>query len=227
MKKKLTALLVGAALMLAAGSAWATPMLRLFDGTTMVTIADGGAGDVNSSIGAVTYVGPIGNWTLNVATGLTKPFQGTTLNPYMDLNSINSTNASGGILQIVFSETGFIGNSAVSGFTTDVGGTTQGNFVLNSYYDVSNTIFGTASPLANLGPFSPVAFSGSETDSAAIAAGDNYSLTLEAIIFHRGAGTTSFDASLTPVPEPGTMVLLGAGLLGLAVYGKRRMNKEA
>jgi len=32
---------------------------------------------------------------------------------------------------------------------------------------------------------------------------------------------------LTPVPEPGTMMLLGIGMLGLAVYGKRRMNKEA
>jgi len=30
-----------------------------------------------------------------------------------------------------------------------------------------------------------------------------------------------------PVPEPGTMMLLGFGLLGMAVYGKRRMNKEA
>lgn len=30
-----------------------------------------------------------------------------------------------------------------------------------------------------------------------------------------------------PVPEPGTMMLLGMGMLGLAIYGKRRMNKEA
>jgi hypothetical protein len=30
-----------------------------------------------------------------------------------------------------------------------------------------------------------------------------------------------------PVPEPGTMALLGFGMLGLAIFGKRKMNKEA
>lgn len=39
--------------------------------------------------------------------------------------------------------------------------------------------------------------------------------------------TCGNDVVQTPVPEPGTMMLLGMGLLGMAVYGKRRSNKQA
>jgi len=35
------------------------------------------------------------------------------------------------------------------------------------------------------------------------------------------------EVNIAPVPEPGTMMLLGIGLGGLAIFGKRRMNKEA
>jgi len=51
----------------------------------------------------------------------------------------------------------------------------------------------------------------------------NFELTTQA---GETSGNLSFSAT-SAVPEPGTMVLLGAGMLGLAVYGKRRMNKEA
>jgi hypothetical protein len=51
------------------------------------------------------------------------------------------------------------------------------------------------------------------------------------IVLTSGSPAFEFDNlavnNIAPVPEPGTMMLLGMGMLGLAVYGKRRMNKEA
>ncbi len=42
-----------------------------------------------------------------------------------------------------------------------------------------------------------------------------------------GAALDNVRVDAAPVPEPGTIALFGIGMLGMAIYGKRRMNKEA
>lgn len=112
--------------------------IRLSDGgANTVTIDDNAAGDANSTLGAVTYIGPVGAFTTNVATGLSYPVPGT--NAVTDL------------------------------------------------------------PLP--------------------------------LLSHAGHGSHShrlvsyFHASLNPVPQPRTFLLLGVGLLGVGMYGRHRNQR--
>jgi len=55
--------------------------------------------------------------------------------------------------------------------------------------------------------------------------------TLEFLVWNSGGGPTGLrveiaSATANPVPEPGTMLLLGSGLAWLVGYGRRRMKKQ-
>ena len=204
-----------------ATSTEAAQMLTLTSGLTSVTITDNGAGDVNPSVGAITFIGSVGAFNaLNVSTGVSKPILGSAANPFMDLNSVNISSSGGGTLVIDHFDDGFTG---LTNFSMAIGGVAGlggagGALTYSAFFNqgAGNVLIDT------LGPFSG-AFSG--TGGGGPTTLTPYSLTQRVTIVH-GAGTvgTSFNATL--IPEPATLALFGLGLIGVGfATSRRRLNR--
>lgn len=182
-------------------SAYAVPTMTIFDGTTTVTITDGGAGDSCPDTGCVVWIGTIGVWNINVDTGLTKPASGTPTHLDMDLSFVAHSTAAG-TLSITWSDDGYM----VSGGGVDtIGGTTDGS--------VSDNVLINGGAVLSLGPFGPGAFS--DTTTGTITLNPSDIIALQVNITQSGSGTTTGDKNLK-VPEGGsTLALLGIAMVGL------------
>jgi PEP-CTERM motif len=211
---------VGAALTVLAPQASATLELSLSNNGASVTVADGGALDSCAAVNCVTYNGSLGNYMINVSTGISN----NSINPYLDLNSINfALGSNAGMLTIQTSQNGYT-NSAPQ-FQFNVGGTSTlgGGVSFSAYGGSSNTLFDTSRLIGTLSfPASP--YSGSVTASGNTV--NPYSLTITANILGVNPGAASFNSEIGNVPEPATIAMLGSVLLfaGSAVRRKLRRN---
>src|SRR3954468_23837829 len=86
-------------------------ILKLSDATDLasVTIMDNGAGDLSPELGVVTFAGKVGEFSVNVSTGVSRPVLGSGLLPQMDLNSFDAklSGSKADVLTIQLTDTGW------------------------------------------------------------------------------------------------------------------------
>ena len=212
----------------------------LTSGGQTTTLIIGNAGNPSSA----SFSGTLNGWSITSGTG------GTSYSP--DLNSAIGIDLGGytatcvGVggcssdpLTIAISATGFTTPIDTKGFLMEFSGNVHGGTVTSSaYWDTANTYFCNSANTAAVDCTSAdligsLTLHNGSTALSTLGGPDtirSYSLTLIDTFSAIGGADPSYSVDTTvtqAVPEPGTLALFGAGLLGCAwMVGRRRRARD-
>ena len=211
-------IVLSALFVLSSGSALALPILTLDDGIhTAVVVNDNGANDLaNTEDGMISYFGTVGAWDITMALGSSYPAIGFYGFPQMHLTGSLTSLYGTGSMTFTFEDT-FTLDGSVTALTSAAGywGTLSG-VSFETYID--DTLLADFGPETGGGYFEVSTMLPNLT-------GTEHTIKVVGTLTADAVGLSgSIDAGVT-VPEPGTVVLLGSGLLGLCGYGYRRKKK--
>jgi len=174
-----------------------------------------------SKPGGFTYTGTLGNFSLNITSGVA--------NRDALLTGLNFRVTGTGTLTILLSNTGF--GTLPGSISSQISGQTSGISAFATFADAGNRLFGTSKLLSSGGPFRSV-FSGN--GSAIFSAPGPFSLTEKIVVVQSVFGTTSFGTTVkdpvvvapvgpaVTVPDAGaTALLLGLALLGIGLARRK------
>jgi hypothetical protein len=220
----LTAGAVALGLTALAPDAEAVPVLQISSGADVGTPI---VGSGNTVLGAFPPIS-VGDWTVTIAAGesFSNPTPGAP--NVLRLTTLTASTSTPGTADLTLTlwETDITGKAdrfifALGGNNVAGDGTVTGE----AYYQAGASAT-PVNPIGVLGPLIGTDFSATVYSASGLGLDGGYSVLTRITLANNGAGYSTtpigFNSGVAVVPEPATLALFGFGLLGAAMFARRR-----